>query len=71
MANPVMESRARRIFRDALAMHYIERRVLGRQVGQWLTNHGGWFPDPQEDYMVTTCLRTKVRRSLAPTLLVR
>jgi len=46
----VMESKVRRIFREALAMHYIDGLEVGPQVDSWLKSHGGWFPDPQELY---------------------
>jgi hypothetical protein len=46
-----MESRARGIFRDALALHYIEGlQEMGVSVEQWLQTHGGYFADPQEIY---------------------
>ena len=45
-----MESKARHIFRDLLALHYIEDLDAGPLVETWLKNHGGWFPDPQEMY---------------------
>ena len=46
-----MEKKAREIFRDALALHYINGiSKTGEAVNVWLTTHGGWFPDPQEVY---------------------
>jgi len=51
MANPAMETKARIIFRDALATHYIDGLPeVGDQASQWLLTHGGWFPDPQGEY---------------------
>ncbi len=50
MANTAMESKARRVFREALAFHYIEGLEVGPEVDAWLKNHGGWLPDPQELY---------------------
>ena len=51
MANRAMESKARRIFRGALALHYIDGLdEAGSQVESWLKKHGGWLPDPQELY---------------------
>ena len=51
MASAIMEKRARAIFRDALALHYIDGiSKTGEEVNVWLTTHGGWFPDPQEVY---------------------
>ena len=50
MANPAMESKARHIFREALALYYIEGLQVDPQVETWLKNHGGWLPDPQELY---------------------
>ena len=51
MASSIMEKRAREIFRDALALHYInDISKSGEAVNVWLTTHGGWFPDPQEVY---------------------
>ena len=50
-ARESMEFKARRIFRDALAMHYIDGiGDVGAAVDGWLTVHGGWLPDPQEVY---------------------
>ena len=47
----VMEKRAREIFRDALALHYIDGIcAAGEEVESWLKTHGGWLPDPQEVY---------------------
>ena len=47
----IMEKRARAIFRDALMLHYIDDIcVAGEEVELWLKTHGGWFPDPREDY---------------------
>ena len=46
-----MEERARAIFRDALALHYIDDiSKTGEEVNVWLKTHGGWLPDPQEVY---------------------
>ena len=46
-----MEKKAREIFRDALALHYIDGiSKTGEEVDMWLKTHGGWFPDPQEVY---------------------
>ena len=46
-----MEKRPRAIFRDALALHYIDGiSKTGEEVNVWLKTHGGWFPDPQEVY---------------------
>ena len=45
-----METRARIIFRNALAAHYIDGITVGDSVDLWLKTHGGWFPDPQEIY---------------------
>ena len=46
-----MEKRAREIFRDALALHYIDGIcAAGEEVELWLKTHGGWLPDPQEVY---------------------
>ena len=51
MTNPIMERRARLIFRDALIMHYMEGPLeTGNEVEEWLRTHGGWFPDPAELY---------------------
>ena len=51
MANAVMEKRTREIFREALALHHVGSiYVAGDAVESWLKTHGGWFPDPQEDY---------------------
>ena len=51
MASAIMETRARAIFRDALALHYIDGiSKTGEEVDMWLKTHGGWFPDPQEVY---------------------
>jgi hypothetical protein len=47
----IMEKRAREIFRDALALHYIDGIcAAGEEVESWLKTHGGWLPDPQEVY---------------------
>ena len=47
----IMEKRAREIFRDALALHYIDGIcAAGEEVELWLKTHGGWLPDPQEVY---------------------
>jgi len=45
-----MESKARDIFREALAIHYLDGLAAGDEVDAWLRTHGGWFPDPQELY---------------------
>ena len=45
-----MDSWARRIFRDALATHYVHGIAAGDEVHLWLRTHGGWLPDPQEVY---------------------
>ena len=46
-----MEKQAREIFRDALALHYIEGICqAGTEVDAWLKTHGGWLPNPQEVY---------------------
>jgi hypothetical protein len=50
MGNPEMESAARRIFRQALHLHYIEGLECGDAVQQWLRTEGGWFRDNQEMY---------------------
>ena len=53
MANAVMEKRAREIFRATLALFYVEGVDDDGdrdKVTLWLQHHGGWFPDPQEDY---------------------
>jgi hypothetical protein len=50
MANQAMETKARDVFRQALALHYIEGIAAGKDVDAWLRSHGGWLPDPQEDY---------------------
>ena len=47
----IVEKQAREIFRDALALHYIDGIcAAGEEVDVWLKTHGGWFPDPQEVY---------------------
>lgn len=50
MANQAMETKARIIFREALAAHYIDGIVAGDCVDAWLRAHKGWLPDPQEVY---------------------
>ena len=45
-----METRARVIFRGALAVHYVDGISVGHHVDSWLKTHGGWFPDPKEPY---------------------
>ena len=46
-----LEQEARHIFRAALVIHYIEGLPKsGELVNQWLQEHRGWFPDPQELY---------------------
>jgi hypothetical protein len=50
MANPAMETKARRVFREALVLTYINGLEVGIEVDDWLQKHGGWFPDPGELY---------------------
>ena len=46
-----METKARSIFRSALATYYIEGGDEGiSEVEAWLKSHKGWLPDPQEVY---------------------
>ena len=46
-----METKARYIFRSALAAHYIDGGIeAGEVVEAWLKSHKGYFPDPQELY---------------------
>ena len=52
MAYRFHEANARRLFRQALFLHYmegLEADIMGR-VEQWLRTHGGWFRDQQETY---------------------
>ena len=50
MADPIMEKRARVIFRNALVSHYIDGIEAGAAVEYWLRTHRGWLPDPQDTY---------------------
>ena len=46
-----METKARSIFRRALAAHYIDGGIeAGEVVEAWLKSHRGWLPDPGELY---------------------
>ena len=47
-----METKARSIFRLALAHHYIDgiEYDVAEEVEAWLKSHKGWLPDPQELY---------------------
>ena len=45
-----MDFLARRVFRHALAEHYINGIAAGDDVDLWLKTHGGWLPDPQLMY---------------------
>ena len=47
-----METKARSIFRLALAHHYIDgiEADVAVEVEAWLKSHKGWLPDPQELY---------------------
>jgi hypothetical protein len=38
---------ARRIFREALRLHYIEGLEGGAEISEWLSVYGGWFRDNQ------------------------
>ena len=46
-----METKARSVFREALAAYYTEGGDEGiSEVEAWLKSHKGWLPDPQEIY---------------------
>ena len=52
----IMEKRARAIFRDAMALHYIDGiSKTGEEVDMWLKTHGGWFANCREIYVDGTC----------------
>ena len=52
----IMEKRAREIFRDALALHYIDGIcAAGEEVGIWLKTHGGWFGSVREIFRDGSC----------------
>jgi hypothetical protein len=50
LGNPDMEIAARRIFRQAVYLHYIEGLTCGEAIQQWLRTHGGFFRDNQQMY---------------------